>query len=269
MMKMRLDWMLNQRLEIQTIAFLILMLIPFTTSAKTVQIAASWAKPPYIIPQTHSGFEIELITHVFSQLDLDVNFLYMPYDRTVEMLKRKEIDVVLTLNNLSGVAPNELSDVYILYQNVALSLKDQGLPIREIKDLANYSVVGFQSASNVLGDDFAAAVRNNKLYLEVADQKRQLELLLTKQIDAIIIDLNVFHHLSVELTGTDQLDKVMVHPLFIPSPYRAGFKDKVLKVQFNRALAQYLSSKPYDALKKKYHFKGMQPSLGSSSVSHL
>jgi hypothetical protein len=36
-------------------------------------------------------------------------------------------------------------------------------------------VLGFQSASNVLGPEFAA-IEGNKLYMEIADQSRQLEL---------------------------------------------------------------------------------------------
>jgi polar amino acid transport system substrate-binding protein len=269
MTKIRLNRILNQKLAIQPFTFLLLMFIPFTISAKTVQIAASWAKPPYIIPQTHSGFEIELVTQVFSQLNLDVSFVYMPYARTVEMLKRKQIDMALTLNNLSGVESDDLSDVYVFYQNVALSLKSKKLAIRTVKDLANHSVVGFQSASNVLGADFTAAVKNNRLYLEVADQKRQLELLLTKQVDVIIIDLNVFQHLSIELTGTDQFDNVVVHPFFAANPYKAGFKNKALKTQFNRVLAQYLSSESYDTLKKKYHFKDMIYNVDDPIISHL
>ena len=241
-------------------ATLLLMLpVIFSVAADNLQIAASWAKPPYIIPQTHSGFEIELITDVFNDLNREVNFVYMPYDQTIETLKRKKIDIALTLNNLSGTAPEYLSDVYVFYQNVALSLKNKNLPIQQLQDLSKLRVVGFQSASNVLGAEFAVAIENNKMYIEIGDQRRQLELLLNDQVDVIIIDINVFHYLSIELTGSDQFEKVMVHPFFAPSRYSAGFNDMKLKKQFNQTLGKYVSSGRYKALKAKYNFKDIKP----------
>jgi len=231
----------------------------FSAAADNLQVASSWAKPPYIIPQNHSGFEIELMTEVFKDLVHGVDFVYMPYERSVEMLQRKQTDVTLTLNNLSGIDSKYLSDVYVFYQNVALSLKSKNLSIQNLQHLSEYSVVGFQSASDVLGVDFAEAVRNNKLYIEIADQMRQLELLLNEQVDVIIIDLNIFHYLSIELTGSDQFDKVTVHPFFARSLYSAGFKDIVLMKQFNQGLGKYVSSGRYQVLKAKYNFKDVEP----------
>ena len=239
----------------------ILLTLPviFSVAADNLQVAASWEKPPYIIPQNHSGFEVELMTEVFNDLDHGVNFVYMPYKQSVEMLQRKQADVTLTLNNLSGINSKYLSDVYVLYQNAALSLKSKNLPIQNIQNLSKYSVVGFQSASDVLGADFAEAIQKNKLYIEIADQTQQLSLLLKGEVDVIIIDLNIFHYLSVKLTGSDQFDKVTVHPLFSPSRYSAGFKDIVLMKQFNQALGKYVSSGRYAVLKARYNFKDIQP----------
>jgi polar amino acid transport system substrate-binding protein len=241
-----------------------MVLTIFSVGADNLKVAASWAKPPYIIPKTHSGFEIELMTDVFKDLDHEVSFLYMPYDQTVDMLQRKQVDVTLTLNNLSGIAPQYLSDVYVFYQNVALSLKSKDLPIQGIQDLSKYSVVGFQSASNVLGTEFAAMVESNKLYIEMADQIGQLELLLDEQVDVIIVDLNVFHYLSLELTNSDQTEKVMAHSFFAPNRYSAGFKDLTLKQEFNQALGKYVSSGRYEVLRAKYNFKDIKPVIKRS-----
>jgi len=259
MMKILLNLICRKTVSLR---FIVLSLYRYFFSpvvADNLKIAASWAKPPYIIPQTHSGFEIELITDLFKDLNHDVKFVYMPYDRAVEMLQSKQADVALTLNNSSGIAPEYLSDVYVFYQNVALSLKSKKLNIEHLQDLSTYRVVGFQSASHVLGDEFAAAIENNKLYIEIADQKRQLELLLNEQVDVIIIDINVFHYLSFELTGSDQFKKIAVHPFFAPSRYSAGFKNLTLKKQFNQTLGKYVSSGRYEVLKAKYNFKDIKP----------
>lgn len=244
---------------IRSVVLMLLVPVIYSVQANHLQIAASFAKPPYIMPDTHSGFEIELMTDIFKELKHDVKFAYMPYDRSIELLNLKQTDVALTLNNLSGVAPQYLSDIYVFYQNVALSLKDKNLPIQKLQDLSRYSVLGFQSASDVLGPEFAAAIKGNKLYTEIADQSLQLELLLNEQTDVIIIDLNIFHYLSLELTGSDQFEKVTVHPFFAPSRYSAGFKDLTLKQQFNQTLGKYVSSGRYEALKAKYNFKIINP----------
>jgi polar amino acid transport system substrate-binding protein len=241
------------------VAVLLILPVISSATADTLQVAVSWAKPPYIIPKTHSGFEIELIADVFKDLTHDVNFIYMPYDRTIEMLQRKQTDVTLTLNNLSGISPKYLSDVYVFYQNVAVSLKSKNLPIQHIQDLSKHSVVGFQSASDVLGKEFAGAIENNNLYIEIADQRRQVELLFNEQVDVIIIDVNVFHYLSLDLTGIDQFEMVTVHSFFAQNHYSAGFKDMTLKNQFNQSLAKYKSSGRYNILKAKYNFKDIKP----------
>jgi polar amino acid transport system substrate-binding protein len=249
----------SKTLTVRFATILLTLPVIFSVAADNLQVAASWAKPPYIIPHNHSGFEIELITEVFKDLNHGVTFVYMPYEQSVEMLQRKNTDVTLTLNNLSGINSKYLSDVYILYQNAALSLKSKNLPIRNIQNLSKYRVVGFQSASEVLGVDFAGAIEKNKQYIEIADQMQQVGLLLNEQVDVIIIDLNIFPYVSLKLTGTDQFDKVTVHPLFPPSPYSAGFKDIVLMKQFNQALGKYVSSGRYEVLKAKYIFKDIQP----------
>lgn len=249
----------NKMITLRIVAWLVIVFFISPVAADTLKVAASWAKPPYIIPKTHSGFEIELMTDVFKDLGHDVNFMYMPYGRAVEMLAREQIDVTLTLNNLSGIAPKQLSEVYVFYQNVALSLKSKHLLLQQLQDLSKYSVAGFQSASEVLGSEFAAAVKDNPFYTEIADQKRQLELLLDDQVDVIIIDLNVFNYLAFELTGFNQFENVTVHPFFPLSPYSAGFKDMLLKANFNRSLGKYVSSGRYQALREKYNFKDIIP----------
>ena len=88
MMKILLNLICRKTVSLRFIV--ILLVVPFFSPvvADNLKIAASWAKPPYIIPQTHSGFEIELITDLFKDLNHDVKFVYMPYDRAVEMLQR-------------------------------------------------------------------------------------------------------------------------------------------------------------------------------------
>jgi polar amino acid transport system substrate-binding protein len=79
-------------------------------------------------------------------------------------------------------------------------------------------------------------------------------MLLLGNVDAVVMDINIFNHFSRVLTGSNQMAAVSIHRLFPASDYHVGFKDINLKKQFNVALADYLSSDDYIKLRNKYNF---------------
>lgn len=237
----------------------VLVFAAFNSQAQSIDVAASWARPPYVIPENHSGFELDVVKEVLTSLGHKVNFIYVPYDRTISMLKQEKVDMALTLNPKSGIEATLLGDPFVAYQNVALSLKDNKLNINTIADLSKSSLVAFQGAALVLGDEFAKAMTKNHLYLEMGDTPRMLELLLHGAVDAIIIDINIFTAIAKKNTGHDQLDKITIHPLFEINRYSAGFKDVKLKQSFNLALKQYVANGRYNILKKRYNIQEITP----------
>lgn len=86
------------------------------------------------------------------------------------------------------------------------------------------TIVAFQGTSEVLGMKFVEMTFKNDLYIEMAVQCRQLELFLQGDVDAIIIDINIFNALSAMLTGINQLKNTNVHPIFPVSRYSADLK---------------------------------------------
>lgn len=111
---------------------LILLTGSFCTFASDITVAAGWSRPPYIIPDTHSGFELDLITQVLSNIGHEVTFVYVPYERTISMLEQKKIDIALALDANGGLDTWPLSDVFVVYQNVVLSLKENKLEMNNI-----------------------------------------------------------------------------------------------------------------------------------------
>lgn len=222
--------------------------------ANELDMAVGWTKPPYVISEGDTGFEIDLIKAVFSQMGYQIRPIYVPYGRSHTMLKNDEVDITLTLNHQLDIDSDMLSDVYVTYQNAIFSLKSRALKITSMDDLQGKSIVGFQNASWVLGKVFRQAVKSSHLYIELPNQKRQVEMLLLGNVDAVVMDINIFNHFSRLLTGADQMANVNIHRLFQASDYHVGFKDKNLKKQFNLALADYLSSGDYVELKNEYNF---------------
>ena len=112
---------------------LMLFLNSFSTFAGDIKVASGWSRPPYIVPETHSGFELDLIKQVLFNMQHEAVFTYVPYERTVIMLQQKSVDIALTLNIKSGLEAWQLSDVFVVYQNVVLSLKENKFEINNIK----------------------------------------------------------------------------------------------------------------------------------------
>ncbi|MCV2886277.1 transporter substrate-binding domain-containing protein [Aestuariibacter sp. AA17] len=219
---------------------------------KNVDIAVGWTKPPYVIADGNTGYELDLIRTVFASIGYDITPIYVPYGRSHSMLRKGLVDVTLTLNERLGIEPEKLSDVYVVYQNVAISLKKRNLHITRLEDLSNRSVVGFQDANRVLGEEYRKAVEKAYRYVELPEQRRQVEMLLLGNADVVVMDLNIFLHVSADVAGTPMGDNINIHRLFPPNPYRAGFRSTELKIAFDVALRQFMSSEKYEWLKNKY-----------------
>lgn len=169
------------------------------------------------------------------------------------MLEVTEVDVVMTTNQSVFSDISKLSEEYVTYQNVAISLKDNNLTINTINDLANYTVASFQAADKVLGKAFADAVAKTPLYMEIADQSQQPKLLLKNRVDVLIMDINIFNYFARELGIKDIKSRFTFHQIFPKTHYRIAFKDKLLVQPFNDVLAQFKLTEEYSQLKKSYN----------------
>ncbi|MFT4939701.1 MAG: polar amino acid transport system substrate-binding protein [Paraglaciecola sp.] len=232
---------------------------PVAVNGKQLDLAVGWSKPPYVIASGNTGYELDLVRTVLHSLGHGITPIYVPFGRANVMLKQGAVDLALTVKDSMGIDSNQLSDVYITYQNVALSLKENNIHLDTIADLKSYSIVGFQKASLLLGEAYKDAVKKSRLYIELPEQLRQVEMLLTGHTDLVVMDINIFIHLSTELMGENQLTNVDIHQLFAASHYKVAFKDPKLKDVFNLALADFLKSAEHQELVDKYAFYKLAP----------
>lgn len=221
--------------------------------SKELVLVAGLSKPPYVIPKDNSGFEIDLMRGVLATLDFEIAVLYVPYGRTFETMQQVQADIGLTLTERSGVKSEILSLPYVTYQNVAVSLLDQSIKLDNLEQLKSFSVVAFQNANKVLGSAFATAVKLSPLYIELPEQIRQVELLLSGKVDVAVMDINIFKYFAILKSGVSQMEKIKVHSLFPSIQYRAAISDPILRKAFNRALSEYVLTTEYAELLIKYH----------------
>ncbi|TMP28553.1 amino acid ABC transporter substrate-binding protein [Pseudoalteromonas rubra] len=225
-----------------------------TAVADTLDVSVGWTKPPYVIEQGDTGFELDMVKAVFAALGHDLQFVYVPFGRSDSLLKTGKVDAALTMNRRMDLAGAVLSEPYITYHNTAISLKSRNLKLHSISALENYAVIGFQNASLVLGMEYQLATANSPLYIELPDQKKQVELLLQGKVDVVVMDINIFNYLSKAILGRDQMVNVSVHYLFPASPYRIAFRDPELKEAFNLKMVQFKNSPAYQKLLNRYQF---------------
>ena len=229
-----------------------LILVAQDLKSKELVLVAGLAKPPYVIPEQDTGFEVDLMRDVLASLGHNISMLYVPYGRTYETMKKVKADIGLTLSESHGVKSEILSIPYVTYQNVAVSLLDNSIKLDKMSELQTHTVVAFQNAQKVLGQVFAQATEISPLYIELPEQRKQVELLLSHKVDVVVMDINIFNYFAKSISGSSQADKVQVHRLFTPNHYSAVIQDPVLRASFNQAFSKYILTAEYDKLLAKY-----------------
>ncbi|WP_044835173.1 substrate-binding periplasmic protein [Thalassomonas actiniarum] len=222
--------------------------------AKRLDVTVGWTKPPYVIEQGDTGFELELVRAIFKQMGHQLNFIYLPFGRSYDLVKLGKVDVGMTLSSKLDISPAKFSEPYIIYQNVAISLKGRGISIKEISELQRYSIVGFQNANFILGEQYSKAVQSSPFYVELPEQKKQVEMLLKGRTDVVVMDVNIFNYLSKEFLGKSHMANVDVHKIFPTNPYRLGFLDDGLRLEFDRHWQKFRNTEQYQLLLQQYDF---------------
>ncbi|NVK24038.1 MAG: transporter substrate-binding domain-containing protein [Gammaproteobacteria bacterium] len=227
-----------------------LIALPMLVGAVTVNVVGGLHKPPYIIQSDDgvSGFEVEFVERVLEQIGHRSKFVLVPFARSMKMMNEPNVDAVMTASTRTFSDLSKLSAPYVTYQNVAVSLSENNLNIQSVDDLSNHTVASFQTATKVLGPQFAAAVDKSPYYFEISTQQRQIELLLQGKVDVLVLDVHIFKYFNRFANL-----KVNIHPIFPKSEYRLAVKDPALISKFDNQAKKFKSTRQYSQLLKKYH----------------
>jgi len=114
------------------------------------------------------GIELDIFRDAFATVNKNVHFIHVPFGRTITSFQRLNADGIVT------VLPNYkhpdlfISQPYITYQNVVVSLLDHNFTIENVKSLAGKNIIAFQNAKKYLGEDFNKVISYSMNYREVA-----------------------------------------------------------------------------------------------------
>lgn len=233
------------------IILLAFLLLAPPSHARTLNVIVGWDKPPYVLASTHMGVELELMRAVLDDMGHEILPIYVPFGRTVRLVEQGFGDIGLTVNEKHDIDKSILSNPYIIYQNVAVTLAESKFTVDDISDLQDKSVVAFQTASSVLGEPFHTLMAGRSRYSEMPEQERQVSMLLLGSVDAVIMDRNIFTYLKSAMPEQYRRDTV-IHELFPISLYSAAIPSAALRSEFNVALAHFIEDGRYEVLLRKY-----------------
>lgn len=146
-----------------------------------------------------------------------------------------------------------LTQSYLTYRNVVMTLPGSGLRLESMADLAGHPMLAFQRARQALGPDFAAVAAASPGYREEGQQHRQIRALLHGRVPIIIGDRRIlYHHLRKVREEEGHDHSVVEHDLFPPIHYSAAFRDPGAAADFDRGLSAMKADGRYAALLNRY-----------------
>lgn len=230
------------------------------TTTTTLNIGISFAIPPWVITENDSGIELDILKQAFTNTNYKVKPNYLPFALAYSLFEAGKLDGVINAKE-SALNTGYFSEPVVTFQNVAISLQDKNFPDNiELSFLKDKSVIAFQKASILLGGEFQDMAKKNAMYQEVAKQGLQINLLMIRDIDFIIMDKSIFgyHWQQVQndphlIRTKSKLDRpVRFHYLFEPTHYPFVFKSEKIRDDFNLNLSKMRKNGTYDQIIKRY-----------------
>lgn len=225
-----------------------------------VKMGISFAIPPWVIQEQNAGIELDILRESLALNGVALEPHYVATQRAISLYEEGKLDGVINLHK--GTVEGFYSDPVVTFQNVAVSLAEKSFPEDiSIDFLSDKSVVAFQRASQLLGDEFGAMTTSNSRYQEVAQQRIQINLLMIRELDFIVLDKSIFGYYWYQATqdaslkqAYERLDRpVRFHYLFPPSHYPFVFNNEKLRDSFNSGLTRLKQTGAYDRIIQKYN----------------
>jgi polar amino acid transport system substrate-binding protein len=245
---------------------------PSQAQGEPLRLSVGLTVEPYVFESPNSedgdsGFEVDIVREALALGGYDVDFVHEPLKRTKTSFLQKTVDGVMTIKeHYPEIQGSFLSDEYMTYYNVVVTLQSRHLKIDDIADLTDKEVIAFQQARLAFGKDFELMTTKNPRYREMADQDNQIAMFFLGRTDAIVLDRWIFqyHRNCLADVPTDQ--PVTVHPLFEPSSFRIAFRDSKTRDVFNLELRKMKKSGRYMEIINSYIDKELRGGIGIESV---
>ncbi len=244
---------MRQRSLISICLLSFMMLAASASLAEDITIAIGLSLPPYVISDEHRGMELDVAKEALTEAGYTLVPKYVPFARVAKSIASGATDAALT--QVPGTHKDlHYSDAIITYQNVAISLASSSLSIDDVSALSSYSLVAFQGAKSILGEEFAAQATAAPKYAEMADQNKQVLMMFKGRAQVFVGDINIFKYFRQALKdkGADVNAEIVIHEVFSPTDFSIAFTDAGVCAKVNTALTAMRASGRYDEIMTSY-----------------
>ena len=221
--------------------------------ARELKIVFSQYTPPYVF-ENGTGIVVDIVRAALAPAGYELTPVYAPIDRAFKLFADNKVDGTTIIQESSGIKAN-YSVNFMQYHNSCFALKVRNLGVRNISDLKDKSVVGFQNADKYLGQAFGRMASGNPKYVEMAQQEAQVQMLLLGRIDVAVMDESIFRYYREKLISegrANRTQEIDTFNIFPPTPYKAAFTDAGIRDEFNKELSAMRKDGRYDAIYRKY-----------------
>ncbi|MEJ6005595.1 ABC transporter substrate-binding protein [Paucibacter sp. AS339] len=234
---------------------LVFALLPPTATAADVVMAFGEKIPPFCIPETNSGIELEVIGEALAHKGHKLKPVYVPFARIPLAFKDKSVDAAMTdLGEDMRPFGGHYGDPAVFYDNVFISLQARNLRIEKPADLQGLTLVSFRGAANRY-PEWLQGLKQAGGYTELNDQAAQVKTLMRRRYDVVLSDRNIFKYFSLQLKRSGfPMEPVQEHRFteVKPQDYRPIFRDPQVRDDFNLGLKQLKASGRFQAIYDKY-----------------
>jgi polar amino acid transport system substrate-binding protein len=198
---------------------------------KTLTIGSPLDSPPFVFEGEGRGIEMDLVSSVVKKMGYGLVWRHLPPKRIRHQVAQRDIHIGIRSQPKAG---DKLfySRPYIHFQNVAITIEPK-VQITSIQDLSKYSIVAFQNAKDALGPEYAKAVSNCTVYMEMPNQTKQIETLFRRRSQVIVLEKRIFNYFHEKFYPKSEVTKFEIFP---PTSYSAVFNNKNLRDEFDKAL---------------------------------
>ncbi|MBV6321793.1 substrate-binding periplasmic protein [Duganella violaceipulchra] len=225
-------------------------------AADTVRMAFGEKIPPFCFPETDSGIEVEILREALAYRGHVMKPHYYPFARIPVAFKAGDVDAAMTdLGEDMEKWGAYYGDPAVFYDNVFISLKERHLDIKTPEDLRGLTVISFAGAAKRY-PEWLDEVKKAGHYFEQNDQALQVLTLDRGRYDIVLSDRNIFKYFTLQLKLNKTFHpKAVVEQSFVkfnPMDYRAVFRDKKVRDDFNAGLKHLKDSGRFNAIYQKY-----------------
>jgi len=105
----------------------------------------------------------------------------------------------------------------------------------------------------LLGEEFQRMAEANPRYHEEAQQIARNRLLYSGRVEVVIADRRILRYFNREVYRQVNVGQPIIeYPLFPPTPYQLGLRDRSMRDRFDRGLADIIASGEYQKIERRY-----------------